>query len=273
MSYSDSELYSYAKGLREECDLDQFTPIKDLESLVKNIGHELRFESFGDEFSATCFPISPFKFGIVLNSDVMWNDRFKNFTLAHELGHTVLPEHLKEMKKKGQLKTRARFQSDKIIEREADKFAASFLAPRPLFLDLISELNFNKQGLKEISNELNISLLTGAFRFLKLTDLACSLIVVDSYSETIKYEFRSELMKKYNKQENLKGSYPPYQGSVSEILVQPAYVEFEDRVVELSDYYPKNKIGLSCRETVFRLDYNNSVVVMLTVIEEMEEYF
>lgn len=272
MSYSDIQIARIAKEVREEIGLDQLSPILNMKEVVEEIGHHVAEESFGDEFSATCLPIDPPKFGIILNRDSMWNENFVRFTLAHELGHAHLVEHWAEMQRQGgQLKTKAEFQSDQLIEREADRFAINFLAPVGLVRSYIDNMEFTKSSLSDLSNLLGISLLSSAFRFVELTDLCCSLIIVDVSTQKIKYEFRSRLMKQYNRHPFLKGWYVPEQGSVTRVLRMPKGFDIEDQVIELNEYYQNRMTSIRCLESVFRLGYNNTVMVLLSALEDPED--
>lgn len=272
MSYSDIELAAASKNLREQAGLDQFTPIGGIDKLVLDLGHELLVEDFKDDFSATCMTNDGIKFAIILNKSQMWNERFKRFTIAHELGHVSLVQHHAEMiRNGGVLKTKSEFQSKKEIEREADLFAINFLSPKPFFLQLISNLEFDKISLRKICGELNISLLAGAFRFVKLSDLCCALIGIDEVTQKIKYDFRSDLMWQINKHENVSGYHIPYQGLVSKALAKSVTHDLEDEEVDISEYYPDYPRRILCKESVFRLGYNNTTIVMLSALDDVDE--
>jgi len=94
MSIPEIRLANEARGLREQLGLDQLTPIGDIVQLVKDSGHHIVEKSFGNQFSAICMHQDQNRFLIVLNTDQMWNEHFKRFTIAHELGHITLIEHL-----------------------------------------------------------------------------------------------------------------------------------------------------------------------------------
>lgn len=270
MSYSDIQLAKEAKDLRDEIGLDQFTPIQSIQELVEEeIGHELSEESFGDDFSAVCMTQDGIKFNIILNSDQMWNENFRRFTIAHELAHISLIQHQAEMMRNGGiLKSKSEFQSNKVIEREADKFAINFLAPRPLVIEEIKNLEFDIHSLKILCSKLGLSLISGAFRFISLTDLCCSLIVIDNSTQKIKYEFRSKSMRDFNKHEYLSGWYIPNQGLVSRALIRPKEFDMPEEIVELSEYYQNFRKGLRCKETVFRMNYNDTSIALLSAIDD-----
>lgn len=271
MSYSDIQLAREAKDLREEIGLDQLTPIQSIQELViEKIGHELSEESFGDDFSAVCMTKEGIKFKIILNSDQMWNENFRRFTIAHELAHISLIEHQAEMMRNGGiLKSKSEFQSNKVIEREADKFAINFLAPRSLVIEEIKNLEFDVQSLKILCSKLGLSLLSGAFRFISLTDLCCSLMVIDNETEKIKYDFRSNEMKRINFHQGLRGEEIPYQGSLSKFLFSNIVTQEEE--AELNDYYFNMRASLRCKESFHKMDYNNTTLVLLTTLDDPED--
>lgn len=270
MSYTDIELASFSKTLREEAKLDQLTPIENIYDVIEILGHEIAQEKFGDDFSAVCMTKDGIKFNIILNSDQMWNENFRRFTIAHELGHVSLLEHHAEMMRNGGiLKSKTEFQSNNIIEKEADKFAINFLAPRPLVLNLIKNLEFDVDSLSILCEKLGISLLAGAFRFIRLTDLCCSLMVIDNETEKIKYDFRSEEMSRINKHSSLKGEEIPYQGTLSKFLFSNSITKEGD--VELNDYYFKMRRSLKCKESFQKMSYNNTTLVLLSVLDDPED--
>lgn len=271
MSYNDLQLAAHARDLREELGLDQVSPIGNIEDLVGKMGHTLEVRSLRDDFSATCMTQNGIDFVIVLNEDHMWNERFKRFTIAHEIGHISLIEHHAEMiRNGGMLKSKTEFQSNNRVENEADKFASFFLAPTPFVRSLISNLEFNNESLIGLSNKINISLLATAFRFVNLTDLCCSLIVVDSLTERIKYEIRSKSMWDANRHELIGGELVKQGGSVSKFNRRVNNNLIEEDAVDISEYYQDNRTGLRCNESVFRLGYNNSIVVMLSSLDDPE---
>lgn len=248
------------------------SPIGDITQLVFDLGHDLVENDFGDDFSATCMTINGIKFTIALNTSQMWNENFRRFTVAHELGHISLVQHHAEMiRNGGLLKSKAEFQSNSVIEREADKFAINFLAPVGLFKKEIENLELTYSSLSNLGNIFGISLLSCAFRFVELTDLCCSLIIFDGSTQKIKYEIRSGLMKQYNKHPYLQGWYAPEQGSVTRLLAKPLGYDINDQIVELNEYYQNMRVSIRCNESVFKLGYNNTVMVLLSALDDPED--
>lgn len=272
MSISEIRLANEAKGLREQLGLSQEDPIGDIEQLVKEAGHQITSESFGNQFSAALLYQGGDCFLIVLNEEQMWNERFKRFTIAHELGHITLIEHLAEMHRNGgKLQTVAEFRSDKEIEREADIFAAHFLAPTVLFNKLTEYSEFNKKSLIDIAEELNISLMSAAFRFVNLTDLACSLVISNSLSKKVRFEFRSRAFMEVGYLPFLRNAPVPPNTLTYEVIIGNENDPHDEEII-LNEWYPDLRAVLKCNESVFQLGYNDTTVTMLSITDDPEEF-
>ena len=271
MSVSEIKLANEAKGLREQLGYNQLTPIDDLEQLIKDSGHFVLKESFGNEFSAACIHQSGEQFLIVLNADQMWNDRYKRFTLAHELGHISLIEHLAEMQRNGgKLETRAEFRSDKLIEREADLFAVNFLAPVQLFNKLSDGAEFDKASLYRIAESLNLSIMSTAFRFVRLSSLVCSLIISNNSSSRIRFEFRSNNFKELGFLPFLSSGAIP-KDTLTHDVINHQNTSHKDEVILLNHWYPDLKKKVNCNESVFQLGYNDTTITMLSVTDDLDD--
>lgn len=272
MSISEIRLANEAKGLREQFGLSHDVPVGDIEQMVKDAGHQITSESFGNQFSAALIHQGRNRFLIVLNDDQMWNERFKRFTIAHELGHITLIEHLAEMDRNGgKLQTVAEFRSDKAIEREADIFAAHFLAPTVLFNKLTERSEFNKKSLKQVAEELNISLMSTAFRFVNLTDLACSLIISNNKTSKARFEFRSKAFWEVGYLPYLRNTLVPA-NTLSYEVIQKSEYDPADEEILLNEWYPELKFELKCNESVFQLGYNDTTVTMLSITDDPEGF-
>lgn len=272
MSISEIRLANEAKGLREQLNLDQLTPIGDINQLVKDTGHQIANEPFGNQFSAALIHLERGQFLIVLNTDQMWNERFRRFTIAHELGHITLVEHLAEMQRNGgKFQTMAEFRSEKQIEREADLFAVHFLAPTLLFNQLSEGLDYNKSSLRMVAETLNLSLMSTAFRFISLTDLACSLIISESLTSKVRFEFRSSVFRGLGPLSSLSSTRVPA-ASLSYEVIKNREIDPDDESIILNTWYPDLKNQIRCNESVFQLGYNDTTVTMLSITDDPEDF-
>ncbi|MCX7122743.1 MAG: ImmA/IrrE family metallo-endopeptidase [Gammaproteobacteria bacterium] len=119
---------------------------------------------------------------IILYSNAIDNDRFKRFTVAHELGHYCLaghPEYLLENSTHHQSK--GEHLSHDPYEREADEFAANLLMPKNLFKAQIKKQKTEgMSAIKSLSNSFETSLISTALRYVKLTDIPAAIILSEN---------------------------------------------------------------------------------------------
>jgi len=170
----------------------------------------------------------------------------------------------------GRLQTVAEFRSDRQIEREADLFAAHFLAPTVLFNQLSENSEFNKSSLKKIAGELNISLMNTSFRYVSLTDLVCSLIISNNSNSKVRFEFRSKRFRELG-YVPLLSSTPVPEDSMSFAVISGAEADPDDETVLLNTWYPDLRKKIRCNESVFQLGYNDTTVTLLSLIDDPED--
>lgn len=271
MAHTDIEIVGQAMGLREMIRLSPQDPIGSIYEAASEIGYEIAEIHFGDRFAAFCRPLGNDRFAIVLNKDQDWNENFRRFTISHEIGHLNLIQHLAALQRGDLEKSLPEFQTTKPIEHEADYFAISFLAPRIAFEKIAKFKNFSFDSLFEIGEYFGISILATAFRFVELTDLTCSMIAVDVKTGRVKYEKRSQEFRDLGYAEYLYGKKVPPKTNTFDILKSPQLsYPFTDQV-NLIDWYPDFGRKAECTESIFHLGYNNSLVVLLELNEDLEE--
>ena len=105
----------------------------------------------------------------------------KRFTVAHELGHYTIPEHLTNSRTyfKCTDKDLDTFASKGNLESEANDFAAELLMPRSIYKELVSARKPGWDSIKELALLSQTSLTSTAIKFIDLTDHACVLIVTE----------------------------------------------------------------------------------------------
>ena len=110
-------------------------------------------------------------FAIAYNTTID-NEGYKNFTVAHELGHYLIGDHPEKIFKYGDMHTsRAGENIDNSVEGEADTFASALLMPESMLLSELSKVK--KAGLgavQYIAKICNTSLLSSALRYMELAD-------------------------------------------------------------------------------------------------------
>jgi Zn-dependent peptidase ImmA (M78 family) len=114
----------------------------------------------------------------------------KNFTLAHEIGHFLLPGH----DQTELICTKADVgnwgDGSKEIEREADEFAAELLMPGALVQRIIHSATPSMQLIEKIAQRFRTSLSAAAWRYCDLAQEKCA--IVWSTGDRIDWSKRSE---------------------------------------------------------------------------------
>lgn len=118
---------------------------------------------------------------------------FKNFSIAHELGHYFLEGHVDAViGPDGVHLSHAGFSSDDRYELEADHFAAALLMPDVLFPAAVSRAGEGLAAIEGLSALCMTSLTATAIRYTKCTDDAVAVVV--SSGKRINYCFMSKAL-------------------------------------------------------------------------------
>ena len=134
-------------------------------------------------------------FGI-LYATFLNSDGFKNFSVAHELGHYSIPGHPETLLENGKHLSRAGFSSPIQAEIEADHFAAALLMPAYLF---DPEINKNQSGLhavEALARACETSLTATAIRYAQRSPDPVAVVV--SEGQIIRYCFMSDEFREIN---------------------------------------------------------------------------
>lgn len=108
-------------------------------------------------------------FGIAYATHIE-NDGFQRFSIAHELGHYLLPGHYEALlPDDGIHESRAGFLSENKYEKEADHFAAGLLMPRSLFTKEIDKRVAGFEAIDKIADICMTSLTATAIRYTQFT--------------------------------------------------------------------------------------------------------
>lgn len=116
----------------------------------------------------------------ILYSTAIENEGFQRFSIAHELGHYFLEGHIDQLLINNSHESRANFQSEDPLEREADRFAAALLMPRSLFE---AEMKRQPEGLKGVSalhRVCKTSLTATAIRYATLASIPVAVVFTDN---------------------------------------------------------------------------------------------
>ena len=191
-----------------------------------------------------------------------------NVTVAHELGHYFLPEHLAQLcPTDGALHCCVPETGGTMLENQADHFAADLLLPRDWFVKAMEGVPDNLDGIKKMADDCQASLTATAGRFARCHPGPAGIIV--SRGGKIVYGFLSDDMRRLVPDRNVryqKGRTLP-EGSVSR-----QFNEDENNVVgcrdergdtRLSKWFPGNPVDREGVEEVVGLGrYGRSLTLL-----------
>lgn len=191
---------AYANGVIKKYHL--IHPL-DVSNFVSMLGFNVKFIDTGKSDAYTL--IYKGKKLILLNKNSNSKGRI-NFTLAHELGHYFIPEHLDALY---QCNVNEFMSSQNLnntdVEREADLFASELLLPNKLY-----EKGCNVSNLEDIvrtSSRYSVSIPVAAIRMIENTyDAVCFMYFENS---RIKWYISSESFKQQVELKDVKGSSIP----------------------------------------------------------------
>lgn len=122
------------------------------------------------------------------------NQPFQRFSVSHELGHYFLPGHIDAViGTNGIHESQAGFASKDKYEMEADRFAATLLMPRNLFVPALERAGEGLRAVEGLSALCKTSLHAAAIRYTQCTQDPVAIIV--SVSNKIDHCFMSEAFK------------------------------------------------------------------------------
>jgi Zn-dependent peptidase ImmA (M78 family) len=120
---------------------------------------------------------------------------FKNFSVAHELGHYFLPGHPDAVidSANGAHTSRAGYSSTDPYEMQADRFAAGFLMPRYLFFPALEDAGEGLAAVEHLATRCCTSLHATAIRYAQCTRELAAIVI--SSGSRIDHCFMSESLK------------------------------------------------------------------------------
>jgi hypothetical protein len=115
-------------------------------------------------------------FAAIIVRDSIREPGRKNFTVAHEIGHFVLPGHDKADLVCTSTEVGNWSDSAKEFEREANEFAAELLMPEAVVRQIIERSEPSLELIEKIASSCEASLSAGAWRFCHLTGHRCAIV-------------------------------------------------------------------------------------------------
>lgn len=135
-------------------------------------------------------------FGILYATHVR-SEGFQNFSIAHEIGHYLLPGHPEQLFSGGKTvhESHAGFVSNDPFEAEADHFAAALLMPDFLFDKAMRRAGDGLRAIETLARRCETSLTATAIRFVQRTPMPVAVVV--SAGQHVDYCFMSKAMQEF----------------------------------------------------------------------------
>jgi hypothetical protein len=156
----------YAKALLRTLNIQQ--PVL-LEELAKRIGLQID-EVNSSGFDGALLRLAGRPDGIIGVRKTIREKERKRFTIAHEIGHYVLPGHDAENPYCDADDVVAIGKEAEKLERAANKFAAEFLLPSPAVRRIVRRLGVSFETIRFVGQQFEASLTAAAVQCVKVAD-------------------------------------------------------------------------------------------------------
>lgn len=147
---------------------------------------------------------------------------FQRFSIAHELGHYLLPGHPEHLFPPGVTShsSQAGFTSADLYEQEADYFASGLLMPDSLVKSALRRLGEGLEGIEALKEKCLTSMTATAITYARKTSVPAAIVV--STDGRIDYAFLSESMKEFDGLSWPRKGMPVPSGTASATLADSA---------------------------------------------------
>jgi hypothetical protein len=163
---------AYAKALLAELGI---TSSVDARSIAKQLQLEVN-DLDVNGFDGALVRAKGTPFGAIIVRDSIREGGRKNFTVAHEIGHFVLPGHEDADLVCTSTEVGNWSDSGKGFEREANEFAAELLMPEPVVREIAGRSEPSLRLIEQIASSCQTSLSAAGWRFCHLTSHRCAII-------------------------------------------------------------------------------------------------
>jgi hypothetical protein len=162
----------YAKAMLDELGIVGLADVREVAAQLRLELNEVEVEGF----DGALIRAEGASFGAIAIRRGILEEGRKNFTIAHEIGHFVLPGH--ENCDEVCVESDVGNWSDvgKQLEREADEFAAELLIPTAYARPRFSEATPSLQTISAVARDCHASLSATAWRYCDLVPYACAII-------------------------------------------------------------------------------------------------
>ena len=162
---------AYARALARELPLEH----GDLRAIASRLGLQVR-EVDADGFDGALIRAREIPLGTIAIRQSIREAGRKNFTLAHEIAHFLLPDHdLTELVcTKSDIGNWGDWSRE--LEREADEFAAELLLPASAVQPIVESAPPSLQLIEKIAQRFHTSLSAAAWRYCDLSKQSCAIV-------------------------------------------------------------------------------------------------
>lgn len=183
---------------------------------------------------------------IILNTSIIGTEK-ERFTLAHELGHYFLPEHLWNEIDVYKEDNYNIYKSKKRIETDVDKFAAELLMPSNYIDSELSNISLKDfKELTQIAKKYDVSLTSLLFKYINLNSDTMALLYYENGKQKWQYKVYGDFF------------YNIYEG---DIINDTSNQYIKDT---LNNWLDENFSG-DVYQVVFNLEKYNSKLVLLEI--------
>jgi Zn-dependent peptidase ImmA (M78 family) len=173
-------------------DFLEIRPPADLSTIVRKIG--LSVVNVASDFEGALVRIENRPKGVIGLRTGM-SKRRRRFTIAHEIGHYVLPGHGISRAFCSQARVGLLSKSTNEFESAANQFAGEFLLPRTAVKAMIGELGVSIDTCELVSECFQTSFTAAAVRCVELSDVTVAL--VESRNGVVRHVKRGDRFKDY----------------------------------------------------------------------------
>jgi hypothetical protein len=232
----------------------------DLNKIIQDEGNiRVRPADYGDKFDGRIEYIQSKKIFILYHQKVL-SPRTR-FSIAHELGHFYIPEHRALLLRGRSHESQTGFISDKILEKEADEFAANLLIPQKYLKKLTAQRKFlTLKDLLDIANEWVVSATAMAIRYVSVTSDRCAILLSRNGRQI--YYCSSEEMGHIGFQ--WRGTKDiPANSATAQATQNQGCGKIYEKSSDSSEWFSQRKIECDLWEEAFPLGYTGLVLTML----------
>jgi len=221
----------------------------DLPTIAHKLGIKIR-EVDSEGFDGALVRLPGQRGGIIAVKASLREARRKRFTIAHEIGHFILPGH--ERPEVCSSKTVETWNLGlRASELEANEFAAELLLPTKHVRSMLVQRFPDFPAIRRTADEYETSLTATVRKFLRLTEHACAMVwskegqvVWSKRSETFTLPIRRGKLDPATRASDLfvsaKQEEPEFEGRPSHLWLKPPGHEAVDRILECSVLLPNH---------------------------------